>query len=226
MIVGVEKKKVDEQNDIATVKSAEANKVAVEVTAKKESVQRDLDQAIPLVIKAEAALRGLSEKDFQMLKAMNNPPEMIKVTFTAVLNLYCGIDPIVPTDKKGRLKDEKPWGTSLKMMAKPAALLEQLMNFKNLVDIDKVPAQNFDAIRETLANPEFTPENLANKSSAAKGLCDWIINITAYYDVVVSVEPKKLAVKSHWLLPNKRLILRLVLRVRVWGLWRALRLAP
>ena len=34
------------------------------------------------------------------------------------------------------------------------------------------------------------------KSSAAGGLCDWIINITAYYDVVVSVEPKKLAVKE------------------------------
>jgi hypothetical protein len=43
LIVGVEKKKVDEQNEIATVKSTEANKVAVEVTAKKESVQRDLD---------------------------------------------------------------------------------------------------------------------------------------------------------------------------------------
>jgi dynein heavy chain, axonemal len=42
--------------------------------------------------------------------------------------------------------------------------------------------------------PEFTPEELANKSSAAKGICDWIINITMYYDVVVSVEPKKKAV--------------------------------
>ena len=29
------------------------------------------------------------------------------------------------------------------------------------------------------------------KSSAAGGRCDWIINITMYYDVVVSVEPKK-----------------------------------
>lgn len=33
-------------------------------------------------------------------------------------------------------------------------------------------------------------------SPAASGLCDWIINITMYYDVVVSVEPKKLAVKE------------------------------
>jgi len=37
-------------------------------------------------------------------------------------------------------------------------------------------------------------ELIQKKSSAAGGLCDWIINITAYYDVVVTVEPKKLAV--------------------------------
>lgn len=37
-------------------------------------------------------------------------------------------------------------------------------------------------------------ENIQKKSSAAGGLADWIINITAYYDVVISVEPKKLAV--------------------------------
>lgn len=29
------------------------------------------------------------------------------------------------------------------------------------------------------------------KSSCAGNLCDWVINITVYYDVVVSVEPKK-----------------------------------
>jgi dynein heavy chain len=33
---------------------------------------------------------------------------------------------------------------------------------------------------------------MTTKSSAAGGLCDWVINITCYYDVVVSVEPKKL----------------------------------
>jgi dynein heavy chain len=34
------------------------------------------------------------------------------------------------------------------------------------------------------------------KSSAAAGLCDWIINITCYYDIVVSVEPKKIKVAA------------------------------
>jgi len=37
---------------------------------------------------------------------------------------------------------------------------------------------------------------MKKKSVAASGLCDWIINITKYFDVFVSVEPKKLAVKQ------------------------------
>ena len=131
-----------------------------------------------------------------MLKAMTNPPEMIKLTFTAVLNLYAGIDPIITVDKKGKLKEEKPWNTALKMMNKPAAFLAQLNEFKGYVDTDKVPAQNFDAIRDTLAMENFTPEVLQKASSAARGVCDWIINITKYYDVVVSVEPKKKAVRE------------------------------
>ena len=64
-IVGLEKAKVDKENDFAEVKAAEANKVATEVNAKKQSVQKDLDEAIPLVEKAEAALKGLKEDDFK-----------------------------------------------------------------------------------------------------------------------------------------------------------------
>jgi dynein heavy chain len=121
---------------------------------------------------------------------------MIKITFTAVLHLYCTLDPLINTDKKGKLKEEKPWNTALKMMNKPAAFLAQLNEFKGYVDTDKVPAQNFDAIRETLAMENFTPEVLNKASQAARGVCDWIINITKYYDVVVSVEPKKKAVRE------------------------------
>lgn len=50
--------------------------------------------------------------------------------------------------------------------------------------------------RPQLADPNFTAANLRNKSSCAGGLCDWVINITMYYDVVVTVEPKKAAVRA------------------------------
>lgn len=45
-----------------------------------------------------------------------------------------------------------------------------------------------------MADETFTPEYIMKASPAAAGLCDWIVNITCYYDVVVSVEPKKIAV--------------------------------
>lgn len=79
-------------------------------------------------------------------------------------------------------------------MGNPAAFLETLNGFKAFVDAEQVKPSNFKAIRPTLADPGFTAENIRTKSAAAGGLCDWIINITAYNDVVVSVEPKKLAV--------------------------------
>ena len=59
-----------------------------------------------------------------------------------------------------------------------------------------VNPNNFKMIRPQLADPNFTPAIIRNKSSCAGGLCDWIINITMYYDVVISVEPKKAAVRA------------------------------
>jgi len=112
-----------------------------------------------------------------------------------VLHLLCGIDKTIP-EKKGKLDTDSPWKACLKLMANPAALLDQLKGFGVLIEADTVPANNFKAIRETLKDEGFTKENMATKSSAAAGICDWVINITMYYDVVVSVEPKKLAVAA------------------------------
>lgn len=79
-------------------------------------------------------------------------------------------------------------------MKDPKKFLDSLNAYKDAIDSDKVPANNFKQIRDTLALETFTPEIIATKSSAAAGVCDWIRNITSYYDVFVSVEPKKAAV--------------------------------
>lgn len=52
------------------------------------------------------------------------------------------------------------------------------MGFKAEVDEDKIPAKNFDAIRNVLADERFIPEIIIKSSPAAAGLCDWIVNIT------------------------------------------------
>lgn len=190
--VGAEKEIVDAEAEKANSESAKCAIIAKNVSAEMAAVQKDLDAALPAVEKAEAALAGLNVKDFQMLKALNNPPAPVAMTFTCVLHLMAGVNPDVPVDNKGRLKVEAPWKAALKLMAKPQDFLASLNAFKAEIDADKVKKGNFDAIRETLAREDFTVEQIQTKSSAAGGLCDWIINITVYYDVVVSVEPKKL----------------------------------
>ena len=81
-------------------------------------------------------------------------------------------------------------------MANPEKFMQQLENYKDKIDADLVKDSSFKAIRSTIEAPTFTPENLIKKSKAAGGVCDWILNITKYYDVFVSVEPKKQAVRS------------------------------
>jgi dynein heavy chain len=81
-------------------------------------------------------------------------------------------------------------------MANPAYLLQTLEGFKQKIDDEEVSSNNFKMIRPQLADPNFTPAIIRNKSSCAGGLCDWVINITMYYDVVVTVEPKKAAVRA------------------------------
>ena len=44
--------------------------------------------------------------------------------------------------------------------------------------------------------PIFTPDQMAAKSGAAKGVCSWVINIVKYNDVIQDVEPKRKALKE------------------------------
>ena len=77
-IVGAEKEKVDAQASIAAVESAKCAVIAEQVDAKMKSVQADLDQALPLVAKAEAeAARCASRLDLanRLVNALGSESE-------------------------------------------------------------------------------------------------------------------------------------------------------
>merc|ERR1719421_2865535 len=65
--------------------------------------------------------------------------------------------------------------------------------YKDAFDADNVPHLNFKEVRPYLALEHFSPDVIESKNPAAAGLCNWVINIVVYYDVVVSVEPKRKA---------------------------------
>lgn len=60
-----------------------------EISAVKEDAQRDLAAAQPALEAAVAALNSITPKDINALKALKNPPDVIKRIFDCVLLLRC-----------------------------------------------------------------------------------------------------------------------------------------
>lgn len=47
-----------------------------------------------------------------------------------------------------------------------------------------------------MQDPEFDPQKILAKSTAASGLCAWVINIVNFYNVFLIVEPKQRALED------------------------------
>ena len=61
-----------------------------EIAAVKDDAERDLAAAKPALDAAVSALNSISPKDINSLKALKNPPDVVKRIFDAVLLLRCG----------------------------------------------------------------------------------------------------------------------------------------
>lgn len=58
--------------------------------------------------------------------------------------------------------------------------LQALVNF----DKEHIPEATVKSVKEEyLSDPEFNPEFVRQKSSAAAGLCAWVINIIRFHEV-------------------------------------------
>lgn len=119
-----------------------------------------------------------------------------------MLNLYVDIKDVdyglAAVVAKGKLKVamEDSWKFSKNMMKDPLKFMENLDKYKAIIDEGRIPPNNFAAIQDILARPTFTPEDLKTKAEAAAGVCNWLVNINLYYDVVVNTEPKRQAVEK------------------------------
>lgn len=78
------------------------------------------------------------------------------------------------------------------MMGRVDQFLDSLINY----DKEHIHPDIIKAIHPYLDDPEFDPEFVASKSSAAAGLCSWVINIILFYEVYCNVEPKRRALEA------------------------------
>eukprot|EP00904_Undaria_pinnatifida_P003126 jgi/Undpi1/12814/HiC_scaffold_7.g02481.m1 len=191
--VSREKAIVEVETAKAQVQAEQVAKTQAEVSVKQRDTEADLAKAEPAVAAAMAALDTLNKKDLGECKTMAKPPAGVDDVFAATMVLLAGTSPSVVTTKAGKVKD-RSWDASKKqLLGDIGGYIELLKGLKAGVDENTIPAINWKEIRPFLAMEHFTVEIIQSKNSAAAGVCSFVLNIVMYYDIVVTVEPKRLA---------------------------------
>ena len=204
IVVGKESIVATEEGAKAAIEEAEVAEIAKGVAEFQVQANKDLAAAEPAIQKAMAALGGLNKAALGELKGLGSPP-------AAVLDVTAAVSYMLAPKGANLKKLDITWNGAKKMMGDPAAFLVLLQNYdKDGFDLAAKamvraytgtipdpkgenpmgltmghPSGNGDAC------PTFNFAYMAGKSSAAAGLCDWIVNICIYHDIYLDVAPKR-----------------------------------
>ena len=196
--VSAEKAVVEQATAEANVEKEKVEKMQAEISAQQADAEAELAKAEPAVVAAMSALDTLDKKDLGSCKTMTKPPPGVGDIFSAVIVLLAGVNSNIVTQKNGKVKDkDRSWEASKKnLLGNVNGLVDDLKGFKQRVDDNSVPTVNWKEVRPYLAMEHFSVEIIEKKNSAAAGLCSWVLNIVAYYDIVITVEPKRILLRE------------------------------
>lgn len=187
MMEEIEKESIEAELTAEQVKRDEiiANKQAAESLALNAECEKDLASAIPILEDAISALNTLKPSDITLVKSMKNPPDVVKLVMAAVCVMKSILPDKVPDPTGKKVLDY--WGPSKRLLGD----MQFLQNLKEY-DKDNIKPEIMVKIRkEFIPHKDFKPEIVAKASSAAEGLCKWVIAMDLYDAVAKIVAPKK-----------------------------------
>eukprot|EP00899_Mesostigma_viride_P020786 jgi/Mesvir1/28709/Mv19680-RA.1 len=176
---------VEPKKKLVQADEAVASKQAAEAKAIKDECEGALQEAMPILNEAIAALDTLKPADIQYVRNLKNPPAAVKLVMEAVC-VVLDVKPAKVPDGTGKMVFDY-W--------KPSTALLNDKDFLNSLkryDKDNIPPRIIDKIRtQYVTNEDFTPEKAANASAAAEGLCKWVLAMDKYDKVAKVVAPKR-----------------------------------
>ena len=177
-----------EKAKVATIVDA-VTKKAYEIAVAKKTCEHDLALAQPALNEAVDALKSISAKDIGALKALKNPPDVVKRIFDTVLVLrQFPMGKVIYHDVKGSLvinAQENYSGVSAKMMS-DTKLLERLMQFPK----EGINDETCELLQPYFNAPDFNYADAKKASGSVAGLCNWAMAMRTYHNVAKVVEPK------------------------------------
>uniref|UniRef100_A0A8D3CJW0 Dynein axonemal heavy chain 11 n=1 Tax=Scophthalmus maximus TaxID=52904 RepID=A0A8D3CJW0_SCOMX len=182
--IGMQTEKVRNKREAADVEAQKVSVIQAEVSVKQKDCENDLAKAEPSLAAATAALDTLNKMNLTELKAFPNPP-------VAVINVAASV--MVLLAPRGRVPKDRSWKAARAFMGKVDDFLQALASY----DKEHIPATCLTVVKqEYLRKPEFHPDLVRTKSTAAAGLCAWTINIVKYYEIYCEVIPKRHALSQ------------------------------
>ncbi|XP_035245196.1 dynein heavy chain 1, axonemal isoform X1 [Anguilla anguilla] len=170
---------------------AKASEKAHKAHAIATDAQKDLDEALPALDAALDSLKSLNKNDVTEVRAMQRPPQGVKLVIEA-LCIIKGIKPKkVPGEKPGTKVDDY-WEPGKGLLQDPGKFLEGLFKF----DKENIPDSVIKLVQPYIDNEEFQPESIAKVSKACKSICQWVRAMHIYHFVAKGVEPKRQALKE------------------------------
>ncbi|GAB0094138.1 hypothetical protein DMENIID0001_093740 [Sergentomyia squamirostris] len=174
-LVSLERKSVAEEEQ--KVRITEEN-IAKQAALCEDEVKK----AEPAILEAAAALDTLDKKNLTELKSFGTPPPGVEQVTQAVLVLF----------GRGQIPKDRSWRACRAMMGKADTFLSNLKTF----DKENIKDDTIAAIQPYLTYQDFHPDKMRAKSSAAAGLCAWVININKFHQVYSEVKPKLKALNT------------------------------
>mmetsp|Transcript_28347 Transcript_28347/g.57801 ORF Transcript_28347/g.57801 Transcript_28347/m.57801 type:complete len:2891 (+) Transcript_28347:3-8675(+) len=169
---------VADQNE-AQKRKDEAEKMSIEVerqqfaiAERKESAQRDLDEAEPALISAKNSVKGIKKRDLDEIRNLGRPPNNVKLTLECVAIML------------GEKSVE--WGDVRKLLAK-SEFIPSILSF----DVDKLTSRQIKIVRDKYldGNEELTVESVMRSSKACGPLYQWAESQIKYSSIYNSIQP-------------------------------------
>lgn len=171
--MGREKAGAEVQQEHANKEKAKAEEASAAAAQLAAEAEKELSAAKPAMDAAASAVDCLSKPAITELKSLPKPPAGVDNVTKACLILV-----------EKEYKNHK-WDRAKKMMNNAGAFLDSLKVFKG----EDIPEADIARIEPLIADPEFTAEKMASKSSAAANLCSWVVNIYTFNRIYVRVKP-------------------------------------
>ena len=171
-----DKRAADEQSMKVSAEAERIEAEAAKANVIANECQLKLDEAMPALQAAEAALNVLTKKDMGELKSYVKPPTLVELCLKGVLTV---------------LKRPTTWEEAKKQLG-DSTFLDRLLNFDKEILVDSLLSK----ISKFVNNPDYQPDVIGKVSNAAKGLCQWVHAMFSYGNVAKEIAPKRMMLKE------------------------------